>query len=106
MNPNRLSAPSLTLAVISYREGTVTLAEVARAAILNRMNWRDMWHLLNSLQVTVQGLNWESDKQYVCDCTKAAQSEARALIAAEKAKAKSADKAPAMIDRIMAKYGA
>lgn len=98
--------PSLSLAVSMYREGTLTLAEVARAAILNQVNWRDMWHLLNSLQVAVNGLSWDEDKQYVCDCTKKAQAEARALIAAGRAAAKSAGKAPAMIDRIMAKYGA
>ena len=96
--------PSLSLAVSMYREGTITLAEVARAAILNRVGWRDMWHLLNSLQVAVHGYSWDADKQYVCDCTKQAQSEARAMIAADKAATKSAGKAPAMIDRIMAKY--
>lgn len=98
--------PSLSLAVTMYREGTLRLAEVARAAILNRMNWRDMWHLLNSLQVAVHGYSWDEHKQYVCDNTKAAQAEARAMIAADKAKAKNEGKAPAMIDRIMAKYGA
>ena len=103
-NPNTI--PSLSLAVTMYREGTVTLADVAYAALLNRMNWRDMWHLLNSLQVAVGGLNWEADKQYICDETKHAQSLARGRIAAEKAAAKSQGKAPAMIDRIMAKYGA
>ncbi len=103
-NPNPI--PSLTLAVELYREGTLRRENVAYTAILNRMGWRDMWHLLNSLQVSVLGLDWEADKQAVCDATKAAQSKARAIIAAEKAKAKSQGKAPAMIDRIMAKYGA
>jgi len=98
--------PSLTLAVTSYREGMIDLPEVARAAILNKVGWRDMWHLLNSLQVSVHGYSWDADKQYVCDRTKEAQSKARAMIAADKAAVKSAGKAPAMIDRIMAKYGA
>lgn len=103
-NPN--SIPSLSLAVAMYREGTVTLADVAYAAIKNNVGWRDMWHLLNSLQVAVGGLDWESQKQYICDETKHAQSLARGRIAAEKAAAKQVGKAPAMIDRIMAKYGA
>lgn len=98
--------PSLTLAVDLYREGTNTLTDVAYAAITNRMNWRDMWHLLNSLQVAVGGLDWESQKQYICDETKHAQSLARGRIAAEKAAAKQVGKAPAMVERIMAKYGA
>ena len=103
-NPNPI--PSLALIVDMYRSGCGSLTEVAYAAIMNKVNWRDMWHLLNSLQVTVLGLDWEADKQAICDATKAAQSEARAIIAADKAKAKSQGKAPAMIDRIMAKYGA
>jgi len=105
-NPNTNPIPSLALAVDLYREGTLRLSEVAYTAIMNRVNWRDMWHLLNSLQVAVNGLDWEADKQAICDATKAAQSEARAIIAARKAAAKSQGKAPAMIDRIMAKYGA
>lgn len=103
---NTNTIPSLSFAVNMYREGTVTLTEVAYAAIKNNVGWRDMWHLLNSLQVSVLNLDWEADKQAVCDATKAAQSEARAIIAAQKKAAKSQGKAPAMIDRIMAKYGA
>jgi hypothetical protein len=98
--------PSMNYTIASYREGTVTLAEVARACVLNRMNWKDMWNLLNALQVSVDGYDWECDKQAICDRTKAAQAEGRAMIAADKAAEKAKAKPAAMIDRIMAKYGA
>ena len=98
--------PSMNYTIASYKEGTVSLAEVARACVLNRMNWKDMWNLLNALQVSVDGYDWESQKQEICDRTKAAQAEGRAMIAADKAADKAKAKPAAMIDRIMAKYGA
>ena len=98
--------PSMNGVIASYKEGFVSLTEVARCCLLNRMNWKDMWNLLNALQVSVNGYDWESQKQVICDRTKAAQSEARAMIAADKAAEKAKAKPAAMIDRIVAKYGA